>query len=312
MEKQFDLESKNQNEVAVAEFGEEDLQDGLPDEKFSSGEEDRGKEPLKISPGIKNAVARLHANTGHRSNARLARALAIAGAPAEVVYDAKRHRCSICQENRAPRSRRPASLPVPKGAGDQANIDLVMDSSGVKYFVVHMVDHATRFQLAGLMKSKSTGEVISFIRRHWLPIFGPPRVLVCDQGREFVSWEMEEFASAHSIVLWHAAVGAPWQNGICERAGGTLKVIVASIVNAHQVQGPEELAEAIGEAVSAYNTDCNELGVSPSQAAVGKQPKLVGDVLGNFGQRLAEHGLYIKITLASLVSWHFVRLQSWL
>ena len=108
---------------------------------------------------------------------------------------------------------------VPKDAGDQANIDLVevFDASGTKYFVVHMVDHATRFQLAGLMKGKSTGEVISFIRRHWLPIFGPPRVLVCDQGREFVSWEMEEFASAHSILLWHAAVGAPWQNGICER-----------------------------------------------------------------------------------------------
>ena len=69
-------------------------------------------------------------------------------------------------------------------------------------------------------------------------------------------------------------------------------MILASIVNAHQVQGPEELAEALGEAVSAYNTDCNELGVSPSQAAVGKQPKLVGDVLGNFGQRLAEHGLH--------------------
>ena len=303
MEKQFEFESKKQNEVSVAELGEEDFQEdeeeilreGAAEEEFSSEDED-GKEkgPMRISPGIKNAVARLHANTGHRSNARLARALAISGAPAEVVYAAKHHKCSICQEQRAPRSRRPASLPVPKDAGDQANIDLVevMDAAGQKFFVVHMVDHATRFQLAGLLKTKSTADVVSFIRRHWMPVFGPPRVMVCDQGREFISWEMEEFASAHSIVLWHAAVGAPWQNGICERAGGTLKVILASIVNAHQVQDFDELAEAIGEAVSAYNTDCNELGVSPAQAAIGRQPKLVGDVLGNFGQRLAEHGLH--------------------
>ena len=70
-------------------------------------------------------------------------------------------------------------------------------------------------------------------------MFGAPRVLVADQGREFISWEFEEFCSAHSILLWHCGVGAPWQNGICERAGGTLKVILAAIVASHQILGPE-------------------------------------------------------------------------
>ena len=55
--------------------------------------------------------------------------------------------------------------------------------------------------------------------------------------------------------------------------------------------GPHEMEMALQEAITAYNHDVNDLGVSPSQAAVGRQPRLQGDVLGNFGQRLAEHGL---------------------
>ena len=56
---------------------------------------------------------------GHRSNRRLARSLAIAGAPPEAIAAAKSLQCSICQERRPPRVTRPATLPTPKDAGDQ-------------------------------------------------------------------------------------------------------------------------------------------------------------------------------------------------
>ncbi|CAK9035342.1 unnamed protein product [Durusdinium trenchii] len=51
----------------------------------------------------------------------------------------------------------------------------------------------------------------------------------------------------------------------------------------------QESTEA--EAVSAYNSDINDAGVSPMQAAFGKQPRMHGDCLGDFGRRLSEHGL---------------------
>ena len=63
-------------------------------------------------------------------------------------------------------------------------------------------------------------------------------------------------------------------------------------MNTHQVQGFDELEEALGEAVGAYNSDIDELGVSPSQAAaLGRQPRMSGDVLGSFSRHLGEHGL---------------------
>ena len=242
---------------------------------------------------VRQAVRRLHENTGHRSNRRLARALVVAGAPPEVVKAARFLKCSVCAERKGPKARRPTSLPVPKDTSDQVHIDIfeAEDVNGVRFYVGHCIDQATRFQMAEVLPNKSSESVINFLKTRWFPIFGPPRVLVADQGREFVSWNFEELCAQHSILLWHCAVQAPWQNGVCERGGGVLKAILGALVKSQSVVGGEDLQVALQEAVTAYNNDITDAGVSPAQAALGRQPRLQGDVLGNFGQRLAEHGL---------------------
>ena len=313
LEAQFDAEGKKPYEVNAAEAGEdagqedeaegngdeEGYESGFPGEMTDSEDELGGGETpvpkgMNITAAIKQSVRRLHESTGHRSNRRLARALALSGAPSEVVWAAKHHRCAVCQEKKAPKARRPASLPTPKECSDQVHIDLVemYDSTGAKFMVVHMTDYSTRFQLADVLVDKSTKSVVQFIKRRWVPFFGPPRVLVADQGKEFVSWEMEEYCASASILLWHSAVQSPWQNGVAEKSGGILKTIVAAIVAANSVQGHDEMSDAVSEAVAAYNGDINDVGVSPFQAVIGRQPRPVGDVLGGSIQsRLAEHGL---------------------
>ena len=62
--------------------GEDDLSD--VDEQT----EDDSK--VHVSQSVKLAIKRLHENTGHRSNIRLARALAIVGAPPEAIIAAKK------------------------------------------------------------------------------------------------------------------------------------------------------------------------------------------------------------------------------
>ena len=247
----------------------------------------------KIPAAIKMAVKRLHETTGHRSNRRLARALVLSGAPQQVIEAAKKHKCSVCDERKSPKPRRPASLPTPKDVSDQVHIDIfeVHDAREEKSYVVHMVDYASRLQMAKLLPDKSTESVVSFLKEHWFPVMGPPRVLVADQGKEFVSWRFEEACSEHSILLWHCAIQAPWQNGICERSGGILKVLIGAIVRSKSVLGKQEMQWAVQEAVTAYNQDINEYGVSPLQAAFGRQPRMQGDILGDFGNTLAEHGL---------------------
>ena len=266
----------------------------VPEDDGSDVDEPSGEtSSLTIPSSVRAAILRLHQNTGHRSGKRLARALAIAGAPPEAIAAAKQLKCAICHERQPPRARRPASLPMPKDMGDQVHVDLleIEDVKETKFYVAHATDYATRFQLAEVLPDKSTKSVVKFLSNKWLATFGPPRVLVCDQGREFISWEMEERASSQSVMLHHIAVQAPWQNGVAERSGGILKTIMSAVVASQGVIGFDEMQMALSESVAAYNSDINELGASPYQAAIGKQPRMVGDVLGGIQSRLAEHGL---------------------
>ena len=131
---------------------------------------------------------------------------------------------------------------------------------------------------------------------------GLPRVMIADQGREFVSAEFAEFFEVRSVFLFHTAVQAPFQNGICERAGGVLKALVGSIVVQHAILNRDEMADAVAEAVAAYNSDINEFGTSPLQAVTGRQALPLGDALADF---MAEHSLIAeKPSLAKQVAMH--------
>ena len=248
---------------------------------------------ILIPKGVRQAVKRLHENTGHRSPARLARALLVCGAPTEAVIAAKQLDCDVCRERRQPKTRKPASLPAPRDVGEQVHIDLVVIEDGLRrgHCVVHVVDSVSRFQAAAVIDDKSSASVCRFLLQHWMPLMGVPRVVVADQGREFISAEFSEFLEARSVFLYHTAVQAPFQNGVCERAGGVLKALTGAIVAQHAVLGRDDMANAVAEAVAAYNSDVNDMGTSPLQAVTGRQALPLGDTLADFGRRLAEHSL---------------------
>ena len=297
MEKQFEADFKRPHNILAIEDGEEaEDETALPIDMNLSDSDQESTEAVtgpKVSAAVKQALRRLHENTGHRSGRRLARALAITGAPPDIIHAARHLKCSICDERKIPKARRPATLPLPKDVGDQVHVDLfeIEDIGKKRFYVIHAIDYVSRLQFAEVLETKSSSMVERFFKTKWLPILGAPRVLIADQGKEFVSAEFEEFCSSWSIYLHHTAVQAPWQNGVCERGGAILKGILRSCIKAHSALGKDDVELCLQEAVSAYNSDINDAGVSPMQAAFGKQPRMHGDCLGDFGRRLSEHGL---------------------
>ena len=175
MEDQFDLDAKkftaqNSSEVLAVGNGMEDELDGehfapptLDSDSDLETKEASGN-PEKIPAAIK--AARFHANTGHRSNKRLARALTIAGAPAMVIRAAKEHQCSICKERAPQKPQRPASLPQPGDVSDQVHMDILeaFDVDGTKYYIIHCIDFCTRFQMSQVLERKSAEDVIAFMK----------------------------------------------------------------------------------------------------------------------------------------------------
>jgi len=70
-------------------------------------------------------------------------------------------------------------------------------------------------------------------------------------------------------------------------------------VRGEAIVGHDEMAMAVGEAVASYNSDVNEEGISPIQAVTGRQPAPPGDVLAGVSNRLAEHSLVDRGSLAA-------------
>ena len=301
LESQFHEDFGGCREVLAVDGAEEEPSDADEDlvmQPFNSESEvssdgDELAPEARIPSSVKLAVKRLHENTGHRSSRRLARALVLSGAPKEVIMAAKTLRCSLCDEKKRPKTRRPSSLPTPRDVSDQVHVDIFecSDIMEQKFYVIHAIDWTSRFQMAEALETKDSDSIVRWFQERWMSIFGPPRVIVADQGREFISWSFQEMCDRHSILLHHIPVQAPWCNGVCERGGGILKGLLECCVKSKSVLGLEDFRVALQECILAYNSDVNELGVSPCQAAIGRQPRMIGDVLGNFSQRLAEHGL---------------------
>ena len=94
IEEEFDVSMRSNDVLAVEDADENGEEPELLPEAVnvsdSSGDEQvTATGAPKVSAAVRQAVSRLHTNTGHLSNRRLARALVIAGAPAEVVQAAK-------------------------------------------------------------------------------------------------------------------------------------------------------------------------------------------------------------------------------
>ena len=95
------------------------------------------------------ALVRLHANMGHRPPRILARALAIAGAPRDVIAAARALRCSTCDQLKRQKPQRPAHIPRARAFGDVVCADLLdmKVACGFTAWALNIVDAASGFQV---------------------------------------------------------------------------------------------------------------------------------------------------------------------
>ena len=62
-----------------------------------------------------------------------------------------------------------------------------------------MVDVATRFTVAMLLRNEQSEELVKAFQRGWLALFGPPQHLITDEGRGWLSRDFEEWTASHDI-----------------------------------------------------------------------------------------------------------------
>ena len=154
---------------------------------------------------------------------------------------ARKLKCSICQERRRPKLRRPAALPRARAFNDVVHGDLikVSDVANASYWLLNLVDAASGLQVCKRVADKTSYEVFKAYElfTNWA---GPPVTLVLDLGPEFSSEEFTKNAESLGSRVYHTPVEAPWQNGVAERNGYSFKVVLAAIVKEHSVTTADE------------------------------------------------------------------------
>lgn len=105
------------------------------------------------------------------------------------------------------------------------SIDFVHDatSSGRKLRMLTILDDCTRRCLGIEVDTSLSGERVTRKLSQVIELHGKPTALLMDNGREFTSMKMDQWAFENNIRLQFIEPGKPAQNGFVESFNGTLR-----------------------------------------------------------------------------------------
>ena len=139
----------------------------------------------------------------------LMRGLRLSRARPEVLDYARREFVSsMCGQRTSSKSWVPRTFRFNETLG----VDLfeIESSDGSKIAFCNVVCWGTLYQLCIPILDKTAVTVRKFVAERWSQYFGPPMLIIADQGKEFVGTQFIEFTIANSIFLHIIDVRAPW------------------------------------------------------------------------------------------------------
>ncbi|CAF4899086.1 unnamed protein product, partial [Rotaria sp. Silwood1] len=97
-------------------------------------------------------------------------------------------------------------------------------------WILNCIDHFSKFSWAFPLRNKSANEVATKLRDLFFT-FGPPRILHCDNGREFISNVITELKNLFpDLVFIRGRPRHPQSQGYIERANGILCDALAPVI----------------------------------------------------------------------------------
>ena len=217
---------------------------------------------------------KIHRQFGHRPKKVLVTIIKDAGKWNEKfdsMIDKIMEKCEGCLLRKRVPDKPAVAAPLSSDFGQVLTIDLKVWNFRKGIYILYMIDHFTRFQVATVVRNKEPETIIKAITTKWLPIFGKVDKIMSDNGTEFSNENMREVASALNIQLLTTGANSPWQNGLNERNHH----ITDNIVRSNMREYPNmSLEVALAWAITAINSLSNVRGFSPYQLVFGRQIKL--------------------------------------
>ena len=222
----------------------------------------------------KKVVAKkLHTQFGHPSAKRLIKL--IDSSTMQDTTELKQaveelsEKCDICRRYKKSRPRPVVCFPLASEFNETVAMDLKVFKNNAIYFL-HMIDHATRFSQAVVIRSKKAEVILKHFIMSWIAVFGSPQKVLADNGGEFANSSLIDLCENLNINLMTTAAESPWSNGLVEKHNGIVGEAVAKIMQ--DIHCSVEVA--LCWAINAKNSLQNIHGFSPYQLVFGKNPNL--------------------------------------
>jgi putative transposase len=129
--------------------------------------------------------------------------------------------------------------------------DWVVGPGQEKVRIINIMDECSRKALWTEAHSSISARTLIEILDQVIEWRGCPAYIRCDNGPEFISSRLKEWADKHGIELRFTQPGKPSQNGLIERLNGTLR---GECLNLEWFKSMEELNGQIQEWSVIYNT----------------------------------------------------------
>ena len=214
----------------------------LREDQLHGGEPEQGDRDLPLAARfpLPKLLQRAHEGLGHPSTERFVRVLRYAKAKPEIIEAARSLRCSVCQRHQQSRPTRRSAPPRELDFNECLGIDVVYlpIPGGKSRPALNMIDWGTKFQLIVPLTSKKPEECREAYRQ-WLRIFGAPKRMAIDLGKEFKGIFAQQAEQDGSYVD-PAAVEAPHQRGITARRGKTFKFILMKAMDSYSCETMKE------------------------------------------------------------------------
>jgi putative transposase len=162
----------------------------------------------------------------------------------------------------APRGALPAATAVHERWAMDFVSDQLVDGRTIR--VLTIVDAVSKVSPALEVDTSMTGLRVTRVLDRAIELYGKPKLLVMDNGPEFTSKALDQWAYARGVQLHWIAPGKPTQNGHCESFNGKLR---DECLNGEHF---DDVADA-RKKIEAWRVDYN--GVRPHTTLNGMTPE---------------------------------------
>ena len=241
-----------------------------------------------VRPGdATRLVARLHRNMGHPTKKDLHAILSSKGASQTVLDMVMAYSCPTCHKLAPPAQSARSALRTSYKFNERLLSDTIwLQVTGRPTPVVTMLDAASKFLAARVVKKETSGDFLQALQRGWIRTFGPPQAIHVDSHRAWGSEEVRDFATEHDIQLVISPGEAHNRLASLERRHHVLRKSVEAYMTDKADDSMDCLQEALCFVVPQINASLSVGGFSPTQWVLGYQPHLEDRPSYNYLSRL--------------------------